>query len=288
MSCRSEIYVNNSISLDMNNFEVQIPTIPGTFYQIFICISHYASDLSQIPPDVSIKITAPDLIKTVNIFSSILFNTEICQSYYFNFKAIENISIINVTRSDKANNITIKDISLTKCESSLSNATILHNKQSIIPNSIEFSWFAYDPESVVCSNLIALGHSVQGQQILAYKHVGIVNNYQAGEIEVFDGLPVYISVIVENCAGLRTVIMNESPTVFDTTGPMLTGVRDGKDSEDVDYSNERIIWLSFDAPVENESNLDYCEWAIGKFRINYFIVSHSSSYSEDRSKKLYT
>ncbi|XP_070570802.1 uncharacterized protein [Ptychodera flava] len=127
-------------------------------------------------------------------------------------------------------------------------------------NSIHASWNMADLESPITEYMWAIGTVEGGTQLQAFTSVGSKSHGQNDDLHLSSGSSVHVTVVGKNAAGLRTVTYSD-PILVDLTPPQLCCIKDGK-HEDVQYQSNGDVTVSWQVEDE-ESGVDYCEWAIG-------------------------
>lgn len=269
LSCTNTTYNLLSSVTILTYTQISIgQTESNEFYQMKLCVNFISFSDDSIPIQLLLQVTIDDTTQEINLVSHQHFKTDVCQIYYIPFMATSNTTLVTLNLTDplpNRYNVTVEELNVYSCiPSTDNNSIIIHNQQSVVPNILEFSWLMVDRESGLCDYTLAIGNSPRNQQILPYTKVGVVTSFMARNLDIYHGLALYITVIGENCAGLKKVFDMQAPWLPDTTPPFVERVWDGPGDSDADATNISKIYLKFTPPVEREDTLLYCEWSVGK------------------------
>ncbi|KAK2183533.1 hypothetical protein NP493_308g03123 [Ridgeia piscesae] len=128
--------------------------------------------------------------------------------------------------------------------------------------AVTAAWDVEDPESPVTGHSWAIGTVRGGVQLQNFRSVGRQTHACADGLLLQHGTEVHVTVVTENAAGLKTAIYSD-PWKVDLTPPDLCCLVDGGSEKDISSQTARnlsITWSVRDA----ESDIKYCEWALGK------------------------
>lgn len=114
-----------------------------------------------------------------------------------------------------------------------------------------------------------LGTVPGGTQLQGFKSVGTYNHGIKSDLSLNHNSTIYVTVVATNLAGVSTKV-GFTPIVVDMTPPVISALNDGP-GEDRDYQTSYTIEANWNF-ADNESSIDYCNWAIGKL-INHNLLS---------------
>ncbi|XP_002736788.1 uncharacterized protein LOC100378079, partial [Saccoglossus kowalevskii] len=127
-------------------------------------------------------------------------------------------------------------------------------------NSVHARWHAVDVESPIVDFMWAIGTVQGGTQLQGFTSVGRNTHGDKQDLILNSGSSIHVTVVILNAAGLRSVIYSDAILV-DLTPPQLCCIKDG-DGDDLIYQSANTIKLNW-LVTDDESGVDYCEWAIG-------------------------
>ncbi|KAK7500517.1 hypothetical protein BaRGS_00008092 [Batillaria attramentaria] len=125
---------------------------------------------------------------------------------------------------------------------------------------VQASWHFTDAESTIVDYQWALGTVQGGVQIQGFHSVGRRQHATVSGLKLTHGLPLYVTVLARNAAGLTSVAYSE-PLVTDMTPPVISDLVDGSGT-DVDFQTGNVISATWTAS-DSESGVANCQWAIG-------------------------
>ncbi|XP_077866322.1 uncharacterized protein LOC144354078 [Saccoglossus kowalevskii] len=132
-------------------------------------------------------------------------------------------------------------------------------------NSIDFtvtaSWEIIDLESPVVEYMWAIGSTKGGTQIQTFVSVGSSSLAFSDDLTLAHGIPIYITAVARNAAGLRSVHYSD-PIMVDVTAPELCCLMNKHVHDDELYQVTSVISYQWNVS-DPESGVDSCEWAIG-------------------------
>ncbi|XP_019633113.1 PREDICTED: uncharacterized protein LOC109476570 [Branchiostoma belcheri] len=129
--------------------------------------------------------------------------------------------------------------------------------------SVSAKWSMVDPESPIVDYSWAIGTAKGGTQLQPFRAIGVQNSAQNSGLFLHHGSYVHVVVMATNAAGLSAVLYSE-PALVDLTPPVMGTVLDGATGDvDVDYQNTDIICANWPDVSDEESGINYCEWALG-------------------------
>ncbi|XP_061181037.1 uncharacterized protein LOC133189652 [Saccostrea echinata] len=106
------------------------------------------------------------------------------------------------------------------------------------------------------------GYTRGGTQLQNFQSVGLSNFAFNSQVTLTHDSYIYITAIAQNSAGLQDVSYSDKILV-DLTPPRIEEVLDGDLlGEDLDAWKENTVYVNWKV-TDDESGLEYCEWAIG-------------------------
>ncbi|CAH1250566.1 Hypp8875 [Branchiostoma lanceolatum] len=130
--------------------------------------------------------------------------------------------------------------------------------------SVSAKWSMVDPESPIVDYSWAIGTTRGGTQLQGFVPLGVQESAQNSNLFLQHGSYVHVTVVATNAAELSAVLYSE-PALVDLTPPVIGTVLDGseQDSVDLEYQSSDVICARWSDVIDDESGINYCEWALG-------------------------
>eukprot|EP00058_Branchiostoma_floridae_P007081 XP_002592569.1 hypothetical protein BRAFLDRAFT_118907 [Branchiostoma floridae] len=140
---------------------------------------------------------------------------------------------------------------------------------------------------LVQEGTVTLGHSLTngGTQLQGFVPLGIQESARNSNLFLQHGSYVYVTVVATNAAGLSAVLYSD-PALVDLTPPVIGTVLDGseQDSVDLEYQNSDVICARWPDVADDESGINYCEWALGTSSHLANLMRFTTSYIAEDGK----
>ncbi|XP_055997828.1 uncharacterized protein LOC125647098 [Ostrea edulis] len=128
--------------------------------------------------------------------------------------------------------------------------------------SIHGSWSFVEDVSSITEYMWAIGFTRGGTQLQNFQSVGLSNFAFNSKVTLTHNTYIYVTSVAKNSVGLQGVSYSDKILV-DLTPPVIEEVLDGDFlGEDNDFWKENTVYVNWKV-TDDESGLDYCEWAIG-------------------------
>ncbi|XP_078597675.1 uncharacterized protein LOC144873854 [Branchiostoma floridae x Branchiostoma japonicum] len=151
--------------------------------------------------------------------------------------------------------------------------------------SVSAKWSMVDPESPIVDFSWAIGTTRGGTQLQGFVPLGIQENARNSNLFLQHGSYVHVTVLATNAAGLSAVLYSD-PALVDLTPPVIGTVLDGseQDSVDLEYQNSDVICARWPDVADDESGINYCEWALGTSSHLANLMRFTTSYIVEDGK----
>eukprot|EP00058_Branchiostoma_floridae_P022361 XP_002607851.1 hypothetical protein BRAFLDRAFT_117282 [Branchiostoma floridae] len=151
--------------------------------------------------------------------------------------------------------------------------------------SVSAKWSMVDPESPIVDFSWAIGTTRGGTQLQGFVPLGIQESAQNSNLFLQHGSYVHVTVVATNAAGLSAVLYSD-PALVDLTPPVIGTVLDGseQDSVDLEYQNSDVICARWPDVSDEESGINYCEWALGTSSHLANLMRFTTSYIAEDGK----
>ena len=121
-------------------------------------------------------------------------------------------------------------------------------------------------ESGIKEFLWAIGTVRDGQQLQAFRSVGLANHASNRDVSLHHGMTVFITIVAISNAGLSSTL-HAKPLLIDWTPPEISEIviksNISKFDAKVEYLTSRIVTGSWNGTKDTKSGIDYCQWEIG-------------------------
>lgn len=138
--------------------------------------------------------------------------------------------------------------------------------------SLKAHWAAYDGESGVEDAFWAIGTTAGGDQLQPFTSVGQAESVEASHLHVEHGESMYVTVVIQNGAGLSLLVGGSgsgastatSPaTIVDWTPPEGL-LFDGNGAADADGHASLVLSANLQNIADPESGIRSCSWSFGR------------------------
>lgn len=131
-------------------------------------------------------------------------------------------------------------------------------------SSVHAEWSFLDWETNIVEYYWAIGTVPGGTQLQTFTSLGLQTFAYTNDVHLVHNTTVYVTVVAENAAGLRTV-SHSDPVLIDLSPPEFLYVYDGSEQGvDIDYHKTLVISVSWYV-TDPESGLQECSWCLGLF-----------------------
>nr|XP_034314147.1 uncharacterized protein LOC105348718 isoform X1 [Crassostrea gigas] len=185
----------------------------------------------------------------------------------FYFVAREGSAVFELGSVDDRTGICVDNVVVEHVERDQNNGTSgLHVQAHVVYlhewGSVHGSWSFIEDVSSITEYLWAIGYTRGGTQLQNFQSVGLSNFAYNAMVSLTHNSYIYVTAIAKNSAGLQGVSYSDKILV-DLTPPNIEEVLDGDFlGEDLDSWKESTVYVNWKV-TDDESGLDYCEWAIG-------------------------
>ncbi|XP_061177042.1 uncharacterized protein LOC133185758 [Saccostrea echinata] len=187
------------------------------------------------------------------------------QKHSFYFTAENENTVLEIGSTDIKIGLLIDNVTLQSVERNLKNSTDSHGSAYVVYvhqwGSIHGAWSFFEDVSPIIEYQWAIGYSEGGTQIQGLTSVGLNNFGINTNVTLVHNTYVHVTVVATNAVGLLGT--SSAPVLVDLTPPIIFTVNDGRHFfSDEDAWNDNKVIVNF-ARNDEESGIDYCEWAIG-------------------------
>ncbi|XP_061181031.1 uncharacterized protein LOC133189645 [Saccostrea echinata] len=185
----------------------------------------------------------------------------------FYFIAMGKSADLQVGSVDEKTGIFVDHMTVEHVERDSKNGTSgLHVQAHVVYlhewGSVHGSWSFVEDVSSITEYQWAIGYTRGGTQLQNFQSVGLSNFAFNSQVTLTHDSYIYITAIAQNSAGLQDVSYSDKILV-DLTPPRIEEVLDGDLlGEDLDAWKENTVYVNWKV-TDDESGLEYCEWAIG-------------------------
>ncbi|XP_072048762.1 uncharacterized protein [Amphiura filiformis] len=274
------VFSDKGAAQDGNNFAIifgdisqTISTRGGKNYRILLYASHndFINDkfINQ-----ECRIQAPGLDDIFQLFvqDSAFVDGDardrtniLWQRHMFFFTASHDQSAITISSVGMYNGILVDNVQVQLVQEGQSNINYVDVGSQFVNDwsSFEAKWHFIDNESPIIDYTWAIGLVRGGTQLQEFKSVGTNSHAINSDLTLTHGSKVVVSVVAKNAVHLQTVAYSE-PVVIDLTPPVITFINVGTTIalHGMAYQSSQQFVVNWEASDE-ESDIEYCKWAIG-------------------------